>query len=152
MKIIPFFTNTDNILINLIHYFNNFKIIFNLFDDYMILVFGIALFISIINFSGKAGKTIIDGVIKAGQLLAGATVVATGYNTGFGTKLIKNSGSSNGSGDNNPNNDSNNNPKDDPKDDPKDNPTSDSNNDNTNSDSNNTSSNNENSNENKNSK
>ena len=42
---------------------------------------------SIIMLSAGSGKKVVDAIIKGLQIGAGATVIATGVNTGFGTKL-----------------------------------------------------------------
>ena len=65
---------------------------------------------SIIMLSTGSGKKVIDAIIKGLQIGAGATVIATGVNTGFGTKLKPSSnndgkGSSNNDGKGSSNND-----------------------------------------------
>jgi|SRR5277367_635602 len=54
----------------------------------IILGFDIVIITTLIYFSGKkAGEKIVDGLIKGLQIGAATTVIATGINTGFGTKL-----------------------------------------------------------------
>jgi hypothetical protein len=62
--------------------------------------------------AGKGfGKKVVDAAIKTVQFGAGATVIATGYNTGFGSKLkpSSNSGESNNNDNTSGNNTSGNN-------------------------------------------
>jgi hypothetical protein len=53
-------------------------------------------------------KKVLDTAIKTIQLGAGATVITTGYNTGFGSKLKPSSNSGDSNNSNTPDNKSNN--------------------------------------------
>lgn len=83
-----------NLLINL-HYF------YNLIIEYVDLLFifkGAIIGLIILLSAGKGlGKKVLDAAIKIVQFGTGATVIATGYNTSFGSnlKLSSNSGESN---------------------------------------------------------
>jgi hypothetical protein len=100
-----------DLLINLHNFYN--IIIF--YVDLLFIFEGVII-VSIILLStgGGLGKKVLDAAIKTVQFGAGATVIATGYNTGFGSKLkpSSNSGDSNNSnttGNNSSDNNTNNN-------------------------------------------
>jgi hypothetical protein len=114
MKMLTIFNISilPDLLINL-HYF------YNLIIEYVDLLFifeGAIIGSMILLSAGKGlGKKVLDAAIKKVQLGAGATVIATGNNTGFGSKLkpSSNSGESNNgnnnSGDNTSDDNTNNN-------------------------------------------
>ena len=68
---------------------NSDQHIIGMIDIINIIVFTTRLvsITSIIMLMSGSGKKVVDVIVKGLQIGAGATVIATGINTGFGTKL-----------------------------------------------------------------